>query len=161
MKKRYSIGIDAGTNTGVAVWDNRENALVDLLTLSFWETYHRIVARYTPDQAEIVIEWLGDGALYARSYAGTRAGRDRVASNVGSVRRETVLLAEGLERAGFTVDRRRLPSRAPKWTAEYLKRVTGYAGRSSAHARDALRIVFIGRPAVYSKTKGPKRPETR
>lgn len=152
-KQRYVIGIDGGTKTGVAVWDIPQNKLVDLFTSSFWNAYDTIIERFDPAETLIVVEWLNAGALYARTFNASRAGRDKFAANVGSVRRETALLAEGFERAFFTVERRTIPNRAPKWTPEHLTRVIGYEERSSAHARDALRVIFLGRPVINPKKR--------
>lgn len=93
---------------------------------------------------EIVIEIHGAGALYARTDAavarGTK-GRDKFAANVGSNRREAVLLADGLERLGYNVRRVR-PINAKKWDAAEFMRFTKWPKGENEHVRDAARLVW-------------------
>ncbi len=92
--------------------------------------------------------WDGVGSnskrpLYARvdSVEGFRQ-RERLAVNVGSNRREAVLLADGIELLGLAV-KRITPTRI-KWSADQLKRYTGIETRTSQHVRDAIALCWQG-----------------
>ncbi len=143
-KPQFAVGLDCGLHTGVAIYDREAKCLAGVFTLDFWRAYDFVTSTVTPETAVIVVEVPNTrGALYARTDAevgrGSR-GRDRFAANVGSNRREAVLLADGFERLGFDV-RREIP-RGAKWTVEQVRRYTGYEGRTSEHARDAIRLVY-------------------
>jgi hypothetical protein len=139
--KPFIIGIDGGRKTGVAVFCRASKSFVSIETLDFWKAHDYILANFTPETAEIVIEKLNErAALYART---SNKARDKIAANVGSVRRETSLLIERFISKGFTV-RTPAPVRAAKWTAKDLKRFTGWTKQTSEHGRDAARIIFYG-----------------
>lgn len=136
------IGLDPGSSTGLALWCRASRRLLEVHTLTFWKAYDFVRDRFTPETAEIVVEVPNTrGALYSRTSAQVAdgRGRDKFAANVGSVRREAVLLAERFEQLGFAV--RRVTPRGKKWDAEQMRRYTGYEGRTSEHGRDAARLV--------------------
>jgi hypothetical protein len=145
MTKRADIfiGIDPGVETGYAVWCRSRKQFTELVTLSFWTAYDRIVAN-EPANVEIFIENpdLLPKALYRRTGVIEHPlMRERMAKNVGSNRREASLLIERLQALGYTVTAVR-PMTARKWTAEQFARYTRHEGRTSQHVRDAGRLVF-------------------
>ncbi len=132
------IGIDAGVNTGIAIYGHEADEWL-LFTESFWQAYDRI-EKYDRDYTGIVIEVPSGHVIHRRKDGESSGfGRDRMAANVGSNRREAVLLAERFEALGFTVVRKK-PTRT-KWNAEDLKRHTGITRRTNEHVRDAIRLV--------------------
>jgi hypothetical protein len=140
---RYMIGLDGGVHTGMAVWDRETRTLVELVTLDFWRALDAITERYGADETLVVVEDPSKHrpvfARNTRSLESIRAAM-KVAQNVGEVKRETVLLIEGLRRRGYTVETF-APTRS-KPTEAYFRQLTGYEGRCSAHARDAAMFVF-------------------
>lgn len=141
--KPFSIGIDGGTHTGFAVYDNESKEFVAVKTLNFWAVYDFITKIYTPENALIVIEYLPPKqTVYARVYSATQKGRDRFNQNVGSVKRETSLLIERFESLGYEV-RKVKPIKAKKWTAEQFQRYTGWKEKTSQHGRDAARLIYF------------------
>jgi hypothetical protein len=145
MSKDFILGIDAGKQTGLAVWRRSARSLVALETLDFWTAYDFIRENYPPDSAEVVIEVPNAKRhLYARlDGEGAGRGRERMAANVGSNRREAELLAERLEYHFYKVTRVP-PVAAKKWTHQEFVKFTKWPGRSNEHQRDAARLV-IGR----------------
>ncbi len=149
---RYFIGLDAGRQTGLAVWDAkgqrfaREDAPAvwdALVTTGFWQAYE-IVLGFNADDAVIVIEDPSKNRTtfdhgVPRSERAARR-REKISRNVGSNAREAALLATGLERQGYRVCRVRPRSR--KLSADAFRRLTRYQGRTSQHARDAAMLVF-------------------
>ena len=152
---RLFIGLDAGRETGLAIWSVIEQRFDRLETVTFWKALD-IVASYPADQLVVVVE-APAGPTYdhgePRSLKAARR-REKISRNVGSVQRESELLATGLERRGFRVQRVRPRSR--KLTAEAFRRLTKHQGRTSQHARDAGMLVFGLRnmPAELDQSAG-------
>ena len=141
-KVRYVIGIDPGANTGIAVWDREQEEVIQTTTTTFWPAYDYICALYKTSETKIIIEVPLRTVMYARQaskgYKG--AGQNRLMADAAGNAKESTLLAQGLELAGYEVKRVR-PIKA-KWTAIQLKRVTGIEGRTNQHVRDAIALCF-------------------
>jgi len=138
-RKRFLIGLDGGVNTGFALYDRQTRQLTDVRTMTFWSAYDYITSMRT-DNVEIIIE---APQLIRPTFShgeNERRKREKIASNVGSVKRESALLAEGLRLRGFTVTETKPDS--AKWSNEYFQRITKWTGRTSQHGRDAARLVF-------------------
>jgi len=142
-RPRYVIGIDPGAHTGCGVWDRVERRLIDVRTGNFWTVIEHVTATYPTHETVIVIE---DPNLNPSMHAGTLKGAAgvraalRIAQNVGENKAEARLLIEGFERAGYAVEPFK-PTRS-KPTEDHFRRVTGYEGRTSEHARDAAMFVY-------------------
>ena len=67
--------------------------------------------------------------------------RERVTRSVCRVNALIKLYLDEIESLGVAA-RTVEPVQAAKWDAETCPRLTGYAGRSNQHGRDALRLVF-------------------
>lgn len=136
------IGVDPGVETGYAVWSRSNKRFTELLTLNFWTAYDRITA-FLPSEIEIFIENPDSKrSMYERTEViREQRKRERVATNIGSNRREASLLIERLQMLGYTVQAVR-PLTARKWTAEQFTRYTRHKGSTSQHVRDAGRLVF-------------------
>lgn len=147
MKYQYYIGIDGGSHTGLAIWDGIHKEFVDIETSTFWEALERI-RNFFPNNTLIVIEDPNQiKPTFPRNGALSPGKRDRISQNVGSVKRETELLAQGLERLGYNVRRvrpgpRAITYRKGKPDARTFKRITKYPGRTSQHGRDAALLVY-------------------
>jgi hypothetical protein len=136
--KPFVIGIDPGVETGVAVWQAEIKRFIALETLDFWRTF-TYLSTFPKDSTKVVVE---NPALNNFSYARHKqTGKDglKIARNSGGNCREAELLIEGLKRDGYDVMEIK-PTRR-KWTAEQLKRYTGYEGRTNQHVRDAMALV--------------------
>lgn len=145
MKKRFVVGIDPGVNTGFALWDRLTTEIRMMHTWDFWKVidwFRTGPISIDPNNYFVIIETPNAArTLYARKDDQSEGrGRERMASNVGSNRREAELLADGIERLGFEV-RRVTPTRS-KWTAADLKRKTGITQRTNEHVRDAIALVY-------------------
>jgi hypothetical protein len=136
------IGIDPGVETGYAVWCRSRKQFLELVTLTFWTAYDRVTA-LSPTDVEIFIENPDSKrSMYERTeMVQEQRKRERMATNIGSNRREASLLIERLRALGYTVTAVR-PMTARKWTAEQFTRYTRHQGRTSQHVRDAGRLVF-------------------
>jgi len=138
--KPLIIGIDAGVDTGFAVYSRKLRRLIVVSTIDFWTAYDAVRSYPRKDVAVIIEAPQMNRPVFDRDSADSHKKHGRLAMNVGSVKRESQLLAEGLRRDGYLVIEEK-PS-TQKWTAEYFKRITGWDKRCSQHARDAAKLVF-------------------
>jgi hypothetical protein len=138
-KANTLIGIDPGIQTGVANYDRKTRKFAELLTLTFWKTIE-YVQSFSPSNVELVIE---NAMLNQFSYARhTQVGKEalRIARNAGANCREAELLINGLTRDGYIVHEIKPTNR--KWTAEQFNKITGHAGPTNQHVRDACALVY-------------------
>lgn len=136
------VGIDPGVNTGMAVWDTKTRTLRFVATLPILEamSYVKSFREVISPDCELFIEdarlrkWLPRERSISE-YRGRLMG-------AGSIKRDCEIWEEFAQRLGITIHL--LPPRkgATKWDAEYFKKVTGWKGRTSNHARDAAILVF-------------------
>jgi hypothetical protein len=135
------IGLDPGKNTGIAVWNTNTQHFELLDTVPIhkameivkeWEYPVRSVRVYFEDARKR--QYL-PRERNASEYRGKLMG-------AGSVKRDSVIWQDALTDWGipFTM----VPPRAgaTKWTADTFRRITGYTGRTSNHARDAALLVY-------------------
>lgn len=136
-----AIGIDPGKNTGIAVWNTNTQRFELLDTVPIhkameivkeWEYPVRSIRVYFEDARQR--QYL-PRERNASEYRGKLMG-------AGSVKRDSVIWQDALTDWGipFTM----VPPRAgaTKWTADAFRRITGYTGRTSNHARDAALLVY-------------------
>lgn len=128
------IGIDPGKKTGVAIYDRQTKQIVNASISDFWSVYEWL--RSVRDDGKIqavVIEVPRTKHNWHASKHGTTS------ANVGGIYREAHLLADGIERLGFKVHRVHPPG---KKSADQVKRITGYEGRTNEHTRDAIMLAW-------------------
>ena len=140
MNKNLVVGLDAGQHTGLAIYDTNLKQITLTKTTDFFGAI-TFIKTLPKDQTKIIVEVPSD-FIYARNDFQSGKVRDKMAINIGAVRRESQLLAEACRRCGFSV-LEVLPVRAAKWTAEQLKRYLGIEGRTSQHVRDACRLAHF------------------
>ena len=131
--KRY-IGIDPGVNTGFAVWNREAKELQHVSTLMLHQAMALVEQLYTEDpDLQVIIE---DARLVRFK---TSAARQQGA---GSVKRDCKAWEDYLKAKGIPYQFTRPNKAITKYTADQFTRYTGYAGRTSSHARDAAMLVY-------------------
>ena len=138
----YCIGLDPGKNTGIAVWDTEAQAFVLLDTVLIhealfvlwdrWEHYDEDVRVYFEDARKR--QYL-PRERNASEYRGKLMG-------AGSVKRDSVIWQDALTDWGIPFEMVPPKAGATKWDADAFRRLTGYNGRTSNHARDAALLVW-------------------
>jgi hypothetical protein len=152
----YIVGIDPGVSTGFALL-GRDGRLARVETLAIDEAMALVLELHGTGSIDHVVfedarlrTWFGGAdARQARSGPGIREG-------IGSVKRDCSIWSDFLERHGIPFIGIKPSSGQSKWTADYFKRVTGWTGRTSNHARDAAVLIFGRRfkqPAQPTPTK--------
>ena len=137
--KKFSIGIDPGRNTAIAVY-NRNTGKIELLkTTDFWGAYDIILRDYLPDFVhKLVIERPSSNSVWHKM-ASRRGAIEKTAQNVGSVLREADLLIKRMRDLGYNVV---VVDPLGKVNAERFRKITGYELRTNQHERDAGMMVF-------------------
>lgn len=153
------IGIDPGEHTGVAIWDTAKQSFRLLCTVPLhralelvrlWSTASELAVYRAGRKVHVVCEdarlrkWLPQ-ERNASEYRGRLMG-------AGAAKRDARIWEEFLsdtdvalpwaDDRGLTFTMSRPTPGATKWSAEQFAKVTGYAGRTSNHARDAALKVF-------------------
>ena len=130
------IGIDPGMNTGVARYDN--GALVAMLTVAPWEV-RELIANHGP--ALVVFE-----DSRKQSHTWTRiASRDaslKMARNVGEIDAWCKLIEAECAALGIKCMGISPTGKGAKLAAPAFSKLTGWAGKSNQHARDAALVAF-------------------
>ncbi len=145
---KYYIGIDGGVNTGFAVWNSTTKRFRELDTYSFWEAIDRIdhyinELRDNKILLEVVIEDVTQNKPTFNRGAHNQSVYNKMSQNVGANKRDCTLISEYCELNEVPIHKIR-PTKASltKLDSETFKKITGYEGRSSSHARDAGCLVF-------------------
>ncbi|MGY5852439.1 MAG: hypothetical protein RTU92_02605 [Candidatus Thorarchaeota archaeon] len=134
MSGKIIAGIDPGVKTGLAIWDCGSQKFINIQTLPIVQAMHELDIR-THLLREI---WFEDARL--RTWFGN-ADREKL-QGAGSIKRDCSVWQEFCEYYGIPFKPIKPASGQTKWSAEYFKRVTGWKGRTSQHARDAAVLVF-------------------
>jgi D-serine dehydratase len=135
MKNTLYIGIDAGVHTGIAVWDQTDQQLVSVDTMTITKAMD--VVRGLAESADIVV-YLEDAR--ERKWFGC-AGREKL-QGAGSVKRDCSIWETFCEELGIKCQKIAPKNNYTKLTAKQFKAFTNWAGRTSEHSRDAAMLVF-------------------
>lgn len=133
------IGIDPGTNTGLAVWDAEDKKFHRVDTLSIVAAMDLVLGCF-PSPVRLVVEdarkrrWLPREKNLSE-YRGKLMG-------AGSIKRDCEIWEEFAALYGIPIQF--IPPRKglTKWDAETFNKMTGWKGRTSNHARDAALLVW-------------------
>lgn len=151
MKPRYYIGIDPGKKTGFAVWDSVDKRFAEIATKTFWITVDEVASSAflmsyrsaSRSMFKIVIEDPSQNRPTFFRPGTTPRQMQKISQNVGANKEHALLLIERFESLGFEVLRVRPSGKTQtKLSADAFKRIAGYKGRTSEHARDAAMLVF-------------------
>lgn len=132
------IGIDPGTHTGVAVWDSKEGKFLSLETMPIHIALTRVlaIAERHRDDVQVIFEdarlrtWFGKGNVSAK------------AQGAGSVKRDCSIWENFLTDMEIPFVTTKPGNVATKVTPSWFRKMTGWEGRCSEHARDAAMLVF-------------------
>lgn len=133
-KYEYYIGIDAGTNTGIAIWHSKKKEFNLIQTMKIHMALHT-VERWILQDVLVRVE-------DARLATWKRSGDAYKAKGAGSVMRDAAIWEDFLEDIGVDYEMVRPRKQITKWKEDDFKRFTKYQGRTSEHGRDSALIVF-------------------
>lgn len=133
----FLIGIDPGKNTGFAVYNTQEKAFVSCNTYSFWEAVD-LLSYYKKFGFCAYVELPRNKHVW-HSGAKSQNAKNRTAVNVGSVIREAELIVEWLKREQVE---HKIVAPKGKVNDAVFRKLTGWTGRTSQHARDAAMMIM-------------------
>lgn len=133
-KPRKYIGIDTGTNTGVAIWNTISKAFDLIATVSITEAM-RIVLK---EDKSIIFLRIEDARL--RKWFG-KSGREKL-QGAGSIKRDAVIWEKWCEEEGIKFELVAPKNNRTKVNSTVFSKMTGYSKRTSEHARDAAMLVL-------------------
>ena len=131
------IGIDPGTHTGVAVWDDRLKELTSLETIPIHRALSRVLALSSTDDAFVIFE-----DARQRTWFGKDKNTSAKLQGAGSIKRYCTIWEDFL--TDYEIPFRAVPPQkgCTKWDDKYFKMVTGWNGKTSNHSSDAAILVL-------------------
>ena len=136
------IGIDPGQSTGVAIFV--DGVLTELCTLS----PVLIAALINPSVSRVIFE---DSRLQSHIWAAPKASRAagmKIARNVGQIDAWCSLIVALCEAAKVDCHGISPKSKGAKLNAAQFEAMTGWAGKSNQHERDAACVAWMYRRAA-------------
>ena len=133
------IGLDPGTNTGLAIWDAEAGQFIEICTLSIVAAMSKVRDGYAAVRPVTIVaedarkrQWLPREKNLSE-YRGKLMG-------AGSIKRDCEIWEEFAALYGIPIQF--VPPRKglTKWDAETFNKMTGWTGRTSNHARDAALV---------------------
>lgn len=128
------VGIDPGTNTGLAV--KHDCTFSQIRTVTICEAIEE-VKRLHVEFGDLLKLRIEDARL--RTYFGN-AGREKL-MGAGSIKRDCTIWEEEMNRLGIPFQMVH-PKDVKATTSDYFKKITGWAGRTSIHAREAAWLIL-------------------
>ena len=128
------IGIDPGTNTGVAIKLNGN--LVGVETMTIIEAI-QCVTGWAENQKDDVLVRIEDARL--RTFFGSSGSE--MWKGAGSIMRDCKIWEDEMKRQGINVEFVH-PKNVKATTADYFKKLTGWRYRTSIHAREAAWMII-------------------
>ena len=137
------IGIDCGTNTGLAVWDSDAQRFDRLETVQLHQALSFVLHSYFEKDREgltVVFEDARQRTWFPKErnlseYRGRLMG-------AGYVRRDSAIWEEFLTFYGIPFHAVPPQKGATKWTAQQFAALTRWTGKTSEHSRDAALLVW-------------------
>ena len=130
------IGIDTGTKTGFAVWEDGKLQVVESMTIT--QAMRKILTAYPYQTTKLYIEdarkWIG--------FNGKTKTTDARLQGAGSVKREASIWEDWCKENGYQAIFIKPMGKGLKKSAEDFKRITKWEGRTNEHSRDAAMIVY-------------------
>lgn len=140
---RYHIGIDPGTNTGVAMWDKKAQRLTFVGSMMAVEAEEFVDSMVAKHFAEGVMVHVEDTRNLKMPKGSVEERGPNAMKNMGQVIRDMSRWEQYLQHKGHTFVMRPLTkSQLRKCTDEFFRRVTGWNQRTNEHGRDGAAYVY-------------------
>lgn len=149
------VGIDPGTDTGIAVWRVRTPRFDTIASMQAHRAHAMVLTLFR----ECVDAGFNDNPLLvmfedARKRGAAPGQSARRAQGAGSVKRDCVIWQELCEDHGIPYIAGAPIAGATKWSAEYFASQTGWTGSTNEHARDAAtRVWQLTEPQVTARLR--------
>ena len=130
------VGIDAGTHTGIAVWEKTSRRL-SLQTLPIHKAME-LIKHLHEEAGDHLFVRFEDARL--RQWFG-KAGRDQL-QGAGSIKRDSAIWDDYLKDLGVAYQAVAPKQNRTKLSATQFKAITKYTQKTNEHSRDAAMLVF-------------------
>lgn len=137
------IGIDTGTNTGVAVWDTSRHCFKQLDTMPIHRAMETVIMWRDVVGKENISVIFEDART--RKYLPKEKNESEKRGKLmgaGSIKRDATIWEDFLTDKGIPFLSQAPSKGMTKWDDQTFKAVTGWSKRTSSHARDAALLVF-------------------
>lgn len=136
---KYFIGIDPGTNTGLAAKTGNDLRLIESHTiLTAMARVKELAADLPKDRLLVVVEDPSKRKWFGGDEQEVQAKRQ----GVGSVKRDVSVWQEFLTRQELNFELVHPIKNGTKLKADFFSSLTGWKGRTSEHGRDAAMLIF-------------------
>ena len=128
------IGIDPGTDTGIAVWNTSTKQFISIKTIMIHQALECVLKHHHDcivSEIEVVCE-------DARKLGGSGAK----AQGAGSIKRDCVIWQDFLTDSGIAFEMVDPKTQTTKMESERFNRMTGWDKATNEHGRDAAMMVF-------------------
>lgn len=138
LSQKYDIliGIDPGTNTGLAQWIVSEKKFLAVESVKI----HQLIMYFIDmgESKERIKVYIEDSRNVSRGFGGAAK-----AQGAGSIKRDCNIWEDFLMDLGIDYQFIRPGKRSNlKMTSEAFAKLTGWKGRTNSHGRDAAMLVF-------------------
>lgn len=130
----FIIGIDPGVNTGIAIWNNKDKKLIEVVTVKIHEAmdivfgYSGIISVIVRFEDARQRKWFG------------KSGREQL-QGAGSIKRDCQIWEDFMKHHEIKFEAVPPKNNKTKLSSEYFKKITGWTGRTNEHGRDAAMLV--------------------
>lgn len=142
----FVVGIDTGVHTGYAEWDCRKKEFVVVKTMMLHQAMFRLHERIDAWRKEKKVFLIRIEDARQRKWINDKYTKDGALRNIqqgaGSVKRDARIWEDFLTDAGASFEMVAPKNNTTKLSAIAFRNLTGYAGQTSEHARDAAMMVF-------------------
>lgn len=136
-KYKYYIGIDPGSQTGVAIWDATQKKFQAVTTYKIHEAFGFLQSIHGLEHGDYLIR-VEDARK--RKWFG-KSGRE-VLQGAGSIKRDCQIIEDFLIDMEVPFELVAPKNNKTKLTQEAFKALTRWQGRTNEHSRDAGMLVF-------------------
>lgn len=138
------VGIDTGTNTGVAVWNNHTRTLELVACMKIHQALKEVERwKSVADESKTKLIVRVEDARKREWYEPMAREKERhKLQGVGSVKRDATIWEDFLTDLGVEFEMVAPKNNTTKLSQERFKVITGYAGRTNEHSRDATMLVY-------------------
>lgn len=136
---RIVIGIDPGTHTGIAHWDTWAQRYESIESMPIHRAMDAVRTLHLAGQLRAVV--FEDARL--RKWLGAK-GREAL-QGAGSIKRDCKIWTDFLADIGVPFRHIKPLPGVTKWPADKFAKLTGWAGRTNEHGRDAALLVWGAR----------------
>lgn len=141
----YYVGIDTGTHTGFAVWNNRTRQFESIEEYKLYKALEKCQELRKRAEAEGTRVCIRVEDARLRTWFGKPMPREeerKKLQGVGMVKRDCNIWEEFLTDYKFEFQMVAPKNNATKLSADQFKAITGWKERTNEHKRDAAMLVF-------------------